>query len=44
MKGTRPLNNNEIRNLVLESGLNFRWQYTFDSKQREDREPHSQNT
>ena len=28
MKGTRPLDNNEIRNLGLAGGLNFRWQYT----------------
>ena len=27
MKGTRPLDNNEIRNLGLVGGLNFRWQY-----------------
>ena len=27
MKGTRPLDNDEIRSLGLESGLNFRWQY-----------------
>ncbi len=28
MKGTRPLDNTEIRNLSLESGLKNRWQYT----------------
>ena len=28
MKGTSPLDNDEIRNLGLESGPNFRWQYT----------------
>ena len=28
MKGTRPLDNDEIRSLGLEGGLNFRWQYT----------------
>ena len=27
MKGTRPLDNDDIRNLGLEGGLNFRWQY-----------------
>ena len=27
MKGTRPLDNDDIRSLGLESGLNFRWQY-----------------
>ena len=30
MKGTRPLDNNGIRNLGLEGGLNFRWQYKFE--------------
>ncbi len=29
MKGTRPLDNNEIRNLGLAGGLNFRWQYNI---------------
>ena len=28
MKGTRPLDNDEIRNLGLEGGSNFRWEYT----------------
>ena len=27
MKGTRPLDNDDIRNLGLAGGLNFRWQY-----------------
>ena len=27
MKGTRPLDHNENRNLGLGSGLNFRWWY-----------------
>ena len=27
MKGTRPLDNTEIRSLGLEGSPNFRWQY-----------------
>lgn len=30
MEGTRPLDNDEIRSLGLEGGLNFRWQYTIN--------------
>ena len=29
MKGTRPLDNDEIRSLGLEGGPNFRWQYNI---------------